>query len=60
MIGITDVIMSFLFFPVTLFILVPLIMLSGWALLKLTLPLFSKREEGGKKRRPDEVIILTR
>ena len=59
MIGIADMIMTFLFFPVTLFVIIPLVMLSGWLLFRLTKPLMRKREVASKKDKQDEVVILT-
>ncbi len=59
MTGITDLIVSFWFYPVTLFIVIPMILLCGWLLLRLTQPLFGKAGEVEKKEKLDEVEIIT-
>lgn len=59
MLGLTDVIASFLFVPVTLFIIIPLVMLCGWLLFKLMSPLTVKKEDEKKTERIGEVISLT-
>ncbi len=57
--GITELIVSFWFYPVTLFIVIPMILLCGWLVLRLTQPLFGKAEESGQKKQLDEVEVLT-
>lgn len=57
--GITELIVSFWFYPVTLFIVIPMILLFGWLVLRLTQPLFTKAGEVEQKEKLDEVEILT-
>ena len=59
MTGITEMIVSFWFYPVTLFIVIPMILLCGWLVLRLTQPLFGKAEEAEPKKQLDKVEIIT-
>jgi len=59
MISLADMIMSFLLFPVTLFVIIPLVMLCSWLLFRLTVPLCTRREKEDQEDHVDEVITLT-
>ena len=59
MISVADMIMSFLLFPVTLFVIIPLTMLCGWLLFKLTMPLCRSRKNKDRNEYLSEVITLT-
>ncbi len=59
MTGITEMIVSFWFYPVTLFIIIPLTILCGWLLLKLTVPKFGRTENSEPKKQLDEVEVVT-
>ncbi len=59
MISMADMIMSFLLFPVTLFVIIPLIMLCGWLLFRLSLPLCTRKKTEDQEDHLEEVITLT-
>ena len=59
MTGITELIVSFWFYPVTLFILVPLVMLFGWLMLRLASPMFSGSDEPEKKEEVDSIGVYS-
>ncbi len=59
MTGITEMIVSFWFYPVTLFIIIPLIMLCGWLVIRLSLPMFGRSEKAEQKKHLEDVEILT-
>lgn len=52
-----EIIVGFLFLPVTLFIIIPIIMLCGWSLFRLTLPLWQRKPEG-EQTEEDTVQII--
>ncbi len=60
MIEMTDVIVSFWFLPVTLFIIIPLLMLCGWALFGLFMRLKVRRNIPKPKEQLEDVAIQTR
>lgn len=55
----TDILIGFLFLPVMLFIIIPLIILCSWLLYQLTKPVIRKPKEGEKLNSVDEMVILT-
>ena len=59
MISLADMIVSFLLFPVTLFVIIPLVMLCGWLLFKLTVPLCSRRETAQQEEHLDKNLALS-
>lgn len=59
MISVADMIMSFLLFPVTLFVIIPLTMLCGWLLFKLTMPLCRSRKAKDREDYLSETVTLT-
>jgi hypothetical protein len=60
MTGITDAIVGFWLLPVTLFIIVPLVTLCGWAVIKPFRSLMKKRAKVNQNENLEEGIILTK
>jgi hypothetical protein len=58
MIGLTDIIVSFWFLPVTLFIILPLALLCGHLFLKLVLPPRFKRNASEEKMQLKDAATL--
>jgi len=61
MIRLVDAIVGFWFLPVTLFIILPLTMLCGWAVFKLFFPPkpMTAKDQASEKKQLDDVIVLT-
>jgi hypothetical protein len=59
MIGLTDIIVSFWFLPVTLFIILPLVLLCGHLFLKMVRPPRLKRNASKEKVQLKDAATLT-
>jgi len=55
----TNVIVSFLFLPVTIFIIIPLLMLCGWLLFKLFMQLKMRLTLPKQKNQLENSVIQT-
>ncbi len=56
----TDVIVGLWFLPVTLFIIIPLLMLGGWLVFKLFIHLKARVGIPKKKDQPEDAAIQTK